>query len=96
MRCELHCFFQVGKDEDLSMVLKNVVVPGGGYYQGFNPILDKLRQDERLRLMEQVVRHFWFISSSLDIRAKEVGGRGRVRRDPKTRCLDNGSSCRPL
>ena len=45
---------QVGKDEDLSMVLKNVVVPGGGYYQGFNPILDKLRQEERARLMEQV------------------------------------------
>ena len=53
-----HSFYivsdQVGKDEDLSMVLKNVVVPGGGYYQGFNPILDKLRQEERARLMEQV------------------------------------------
>jgi len=48
-----HIVQAVGKDEDLSMVLKNVVVPGGGYYQGFNPILDKLRQDERARLMEQ-------------------------------------------
>jgi len=48
-----HIVQAVGKDEDLSMVLKNVVVPGGGYYQGFNPILDKLRQEERVRLMEQ-------------------------------------------
>ena len=36
------------------MVLKNVVVPGGGYYQGFNPILDKLRQEERARLKDPV------------------------------------------
>ena len=42
------------------MVLKNVVVPGGGYYQGFNPILDKLRQEERVRLMEQVVQQLFF------------------------------------
>merc|ERR1719234_1468375 len=48
-----HIVQAVGKDEDLSQVLKNVVVPGGGYYQGFNPILDKLRQEERARLMEQ-------------------------------------------
>ena len=41
------------------MVLKNVVVPGGGYYQGFNPILDKLRQEERARLQEQVVLKLW-------------------------------------
>ena len=45
---------KVGKDEALSMVLKNVVVPGGGHYQGFNPILDKLRQEEMMRLKEQV------------------------------------------
>ena len=45
---------QVGKDEALSTVLKNVVVPGGGHYQGFNPILDKLRQEEMMRLKEQV------------------------------------------
>ena len=45
---------QVGKDEALSTVLKNVVVPGGGHYQGFNPILDKLRQEEVMRLKEQV------------------------------------------
>ena len=44
----------MGKDEALSMVLKNVVVPGGGHYQGFNPILDKLRQEEMMRLKEQV------------------------------------------
>jgi len=50
-----HIVQAVGKDEDLSMVLKNVVVPGGGYYQGFNPILDKLRQEERARLKEQGV-----------------------------------------
>ena len=55
-----HLSDQVGKDEDLSMVLKNVVVPGGGYYQGFNPILDKLRQEERARLMEQVEHNFVF------------------------------------
>jgi len=48
-----HIVQAVGKDEDLSMVLKNVVVPGGGHYQGFNPILDKLRQEERARLAEQ-------------------------------------------
>ena len=41
---------QVGKDEALSTVLKNVVVPGGGHYQGFNPILDKLRQEEMMSL----------------------------------------------
>ena len=39
------------------MVLKNVVVPGGGYYQGFNPILDKLRQEEKTRLEEQQVEN---------------------------------------
>ena len=44
----------MGKDEALSLVLKNVVVPGGGHYQGFNPILDKLRQEEMMRLKEQV------------------------------------------
>ena len=44
----------MGKDEALSLVLKNVVVPGGGHYQGFNPILDKLRQEEMIRLKEQV------------------------------------------
>ena len=44
----------MGKDEALSMVLKNVVVPGGGHYQVFNPILDKLRQEEMMSLKEQV------------------------------------------
>ena len=39
------------------MVLKNVVVPGGGYYQGFNPILDKLRQEEKTWLEEQQVEN---------------------------------------
>jgi len=48
-----HIVQAVGKDEALSMVLKNVVVPGGGHYQGFNPILDKLRQEEMMRLKEQ-------------------------------------------
>ena len=52
--CEITLLLKVGKDEALSMVLKNVVVPGGGHYQGFNPILDKLRQEEMIRLKEQV------------------------------------------
>ena len=52
-----YCLVKVGIDEDLSRVLKNVVVPGGGYYQGFNPILDKLRkEEEEARLMEQVIQ----------------------------------------
>ena len=76
------------------MVLKNVVVPGGGYYQGFNPILDKLRQDERARLMEQVALHGLYICSRLNIRAKGQVRRG-VKRGLKTQCLVSGSSCRP-
>ena len=77
------------------MVLKNVVVPGGGYYQGFNPILDKLRQEERTRLMEQVVHLHDFVLR-LCIRTKRVGERREVKRDPKTQCLASGSSCRRL
>ena len=51
---EITLLLKVGKDEALSMVLKNVVVPGGGHYQGFNPILDKMRHEEMMRLKEQV------------------------------------------
>ena len=58
----------MGKDEALSMVLKNVVVPGGGHYQGFNPILDKLRQEEMMRL--STIFHFSFWNTLVVCRKK--------------------------
>ena len=71
----------MGKDEALSLVLKNVVVPGGGHYQGFNPILDKLRQEEMMRLKEQVASCNLASTPDMTILQGQEGGEASMGRN---------------